>query len=1126
VRVINILGFYERLSTCFLTSKVESDRTLIEEVISMRARILRLSLLLISIGAVSVLSVTVPCSSSADKEPASHADSLSDIITGLQCEARYTEALEVARSLLETLRENPEVKPWQVGDAERLIATLEYVSGLPGKAQRELAEADRLTADIEDHAAKGEYAAGVESVRRQLEIRRRHLGEQNQKTARSLNRLAVLLMTIGDYTGARPLYDRALEVQEKALGPEHPELAKSLINLALLLKKTGDYTGARPLYERALEIREKAFGPEHPDLAKCLNKLAILLQETGDYAGARPLYERALSIREKSLGPLHPDVANSLSNLANLLEMTGDYAGARPLFEHSRAILESSLGTEHPNVANCLYNLANLLMVTGDYAGARPLFERALSIWEKTLGPEHPSVGGILNSLALLLKETGDYAGSRDLYERVLSIWRSSLGTGHPWIATGLSNLAALLMTSGDYAGARPLLEQALEIKKSSLGADHPSIATSLNDLAMLLEETADYTGARPLYEQSLAIQENTLGPEHPLVAESLQKLARLLWCTGDIAMAENYLLRAAEVFEVARLRVGTGFVRATFQSSPYSELTATRLALGKTDEAWPSAEKALGRALADLLIASDRRSLSPSEAAREDSLEKTLGELENLLVALQEALRSDTTGEASKSFEETRVRLLEAEAAWSTLQRDIASKHPVTEGQAFQLDRIQEALTGETALAGWVHVDIGVGGFVSWGYVIRDAGAVKWVRLGPSVRSTDALSPAERVRQFRDALTIAASWQERVTEVNEINSYAMDIWADWLAPLTPHLDGVENLVIIPSGPMLGIPVEALTDSVGVYMGERYTISYIPSATIHAWLWEKRKERQAPTTRTALLVGDPPFTTDHLAEMEREEQGEEFRLTAAAATPSLEVGVLRSALAGNEEMLSRLPRLPWTREEVKRAASVMPEGTVLLGPDASEQELVRLMESGRLQNFNTVHLATHALVDDGAPERSVLILSRANLPDALEAVKEGKRIYDGLLTAKEIVREWKLDAELVTLSGCRTGLGKKVAGEGYIGLAHAFLQAGALSLVVSLWRVEDRATALLMGRFYENLTGSFQDGRQGTKGKPMSRARALREAKHWLRTYTDDGGNKPFRHPVYWSGFVLIGDPG
>jgi len=131
---------------------------------------------------------------------------------------------------------------------------------------------------------------------------------------------------------------------------------------------------------------------------------------------------------------------------------------------------------------------------------------------------------------------------------------------------------------------------------------------------------------------------------------------------------------------------------------------------------------------------------------------------------------------------------------------------------------------------------------------------------------------------------------------------------------------------------------------------------------------------------------------------------------------------------------------------------------------------------------------------------------------------------DGLVTAKEIVREWDLDADLVTLSACETGLGRKVSGEGHIGFAHALFQAGARSLLVSLWKVEDRATAMFMRRFYENLFGEYDGERAGHTGESMSKAEALREAKFWLRDYVDDSGHRPYEHPYYWSAFVLIGD--
>jgi CHAT domain-containing protein len=158
----------------------------------------------------------------------------------------------------------------------------------------------------------------------------------------------------------------------------------------------------------------------------------------------------------------------------------------------------------------------------------------------------------------------------------------------------------------------------------------------------------------------------------------------------------------------------------------------------------------------------------------------------------------------------------------------------------------------------------------------------------------------------------------------------------------------------------------------------------------------------------------------------------------------------------------------------------------------------------------------------------------------LKQALAGRTAYVGRLTAREVLDQWKLDADLVVLSACQSGLGKYERGEGYLGFAQAFFLAGARSLVLSQWNVDDEATALLMVRFYENLLGS----RKGQK--PMGRAQALAEAKEWLRNLSAKQVKleverlprgkakgpvlvrkeaRPFAHPYYWAAFVLVGDP-
>ena len=154
--------------------------------------------------------------------------------------------------------------------------------------------------------------------------------------------------------------------------------------------------------------------------------------------------------------------------------------------------------------------------------------------------------------------------------------------------------------------------------------------------------------------------------------------------------------------------------------------------------------------------------------------------------------------------------------------------------------------------------------------------------------------------------------------------------------------------------------------------------------------------------------------------------------------------------------------------------------------------------SGELSNYHIVHFATHALIDNVHPELSAIALSAVN--------KQGQA-EDGFLRANEIFN-LKLAADLVVLSACRTGTGKEVAGEGLIGLTRPFMYAGAPRVIVSLWPLEDRATAELMVRFYKQLLGP----------RKLSPAAALREAQ--IEMWND----ARWRAPYFWGAFVLQGE--
>jgi hypothetical protein len=251
--------------------------------------------------------------------------------------------------------------------------------------------------------------------------------------------------------------------------------------------------------------------------------------------------------------------------------------------------------------------------------------------------------------------------------------------------------------------------------------------------------------------------------------------------------------------------------------------------------------------------------------------------------------------------------------------------------------------------------------------------------------------------------------------------------------------------------------------------------------------------------------------------------------------------------------------LPGTRYEVEALTQLFQADArpalVLLGADTSEPELDRLAGSGALGHFGFLHLATHGVIDEDVPAHSAVILTQTGLPDPLQQALSHQPVYDGRLSVREIQRTWELHAELVTLSACETALGRDAGGEGFVGFTQALLLSGARSVCLSLWKVDDTATALLMQRFYSNLLGA----RPGLS-RPLPKAEALAEAKAWLRGLHQDevtefaatlsgggaraagakgrklapraarapagsGGDRPFAHPNSWAAFVLVGDP-
>jgi CHAT domain-containing protein/tetratricopeptide (TPR) repeat protein len=840
-----------------------------------------------------------------------------------------------------------------------------------------------------------------------------------------------------------------------------------------------------------------------------------------------------------------------LKNRAWFREIRGNYAEAEALFRELLATHRRLLSGDHPRIATSLEDLAYVLYERGDYAEAEDLYREALAM-RRALGPcNQIDMAVSLTKLAMLLEKIGKSDEAEALLREALCLHGPGTEGDSLQVAKALDNLALVLLDRGDLIGAEGQLRRVLGIYER----DHVDWSTDLawvrHHLGRTLVRRQETAEAESLYRGALDSRLDRFGREHPLVAQSLLSLGDCRLLLGDDTGAEAYYRQSAAIFETVRATVGPGTSRATFMESPYVRLASVLLLQGKQAEAWVAIEKARGRVMADLLTAADRRAQGPEPMSGADSLERTLGELEGQLRALEGAQATDRnlvgaelSEVVAKKREETRTRLLETQAAWSLATQDVGTRAGTPGEHTFDLPRIQSALDSRTAVLGWLDFDLESQMNVCAGYVIRADGPVVWETLDAGPSRPPGLRP-EFCSAFRDSLMIPRAPYTPFRGDGALADAARQLCEAWIDPLLPHLEGIDRLIVVPSGPMLGVPIEAGRDASGRYLGERFSICYAPSVTTFTWLREEARSRPGNPAPTALLLGDPPFAPHHLQAMlasshsgDAASSGSTDQAPSDSGAdefgPSPSESFLRSALAGDCGALSLLPRLAWTEAEITHLKKLLPGSTVLLGPDASESAILELAHADQLRRFDILHLATHALISDERPERSALVLSQVSNGDPLQAALAGQPVVDGLLTADEIVRELHLDADLVTLSACQTALGRTVPGEGYFGLASAFLQAGTRSLVVSLWRVSDRATARLMARFYEYLTGAAAPPGDphgvgvGAEipGRRMSKTRALQLAKEWLRDYRAPDGRREFEHPAFWAGFVLIGDPG
>lgn len=252
-----------------------------------------------------------------------------------------------------------------------------------------------------------------------------------------------------------------------------PELATSLDLLAGLYYSQGNYREAEPLYLRGLGIRECQFGVNHPSVATSASNLANIYRHQLRYSEAESFCLRALKIWDE-LNVDDLNVAATLDTLGLVYAFQGNSSKAELIFLRSLSLMIKHLGEDNPSVAVSLNRLATLYYSQGRYKESESFYLQALNFAEKRFGKDHPFVATSLNSLALLYEAQGQHSKAREFYLRTKNIIEQQLGKDHPSNVDILQNLALFYVKTGEFTEAEPLLIRVLDLQTTFLGEEHP----------------------------------------------------------------------------------------------------------------------------------------------------------------------------------------------------------------------------------------------------------------------------------------------------------------------------------------------------------------------------------------------------------------------------------------------------------------------------------------------------------------------------------------------------------------------------------------------------------------------------------------------------------------------------
>ncbi len=911
--------------------------------------------------------------------------------------------------------------------------------------------------------------------------------------------------------------------------------------LALSYRRKGLVVDAITAYEKTLAIRKKQLGIKHTQVASVLNNMGVAYEDLRLYNKALSCYVEGLNIRKEILKKDDPSLANILLNIGGLYHNKGEYNNAIQYYDRALAIFQSNPKGFETRIADIFNNLAVTYKNKGAYQESTSYHKQAIQQYEQLSGDQSQNIANVYTNWGNLSKQQKDYSKAIDFQEKAIELYRKTLASNHPRIIAALNNQGVNYYEKGEYNKALTQLQSIVPLIEND-AEQRERFANLCNNIADVHFKLKNLSEAKTYNQKALAIQQDIFGKKSYKLAYTYNNLAQIAEAEGNRDEALQYLQNAlaanhadfqadeigaapspdgfykydyfiTSLMHKARLlrrsplqgaggRVGdqTALLQAKFlYEVTDSVLTLVRNELLSSDDKIRLSEKfyelsqaAIENCLQLAEATGDQRYLEEafqfSEKSKNNVLAQSLAAnqakqfagIPDSLITLENRLQSDINfykqalAEQPDSLERILYQneLFTAQQAYRILITNLEKDYPFYyqlkyEQTVPRVRAVQFALPENTALVSYFTGDSTLYSFV----FTKTAFTVHRSPIGQ--------------RFYDQQVGLRKSITGQLNE--DYVALANDLYKS-LFPFTLNKN-INALILIPDGTLNKLPFEALLSKkvnpravinfqALPYLINDFEIQYALSASLY---------HQERTTTTALS-----------------NQGEGLLAFAPVFAEPQEIGYftngLRNPLAATENTRTMtldgkfISALPATADEVSAITEVFQQKkqkvASFLFKNANENQLKR----SNITKSKYLHIATHGFINEEQPDLSGLLL----FPDSTK--QEDHILYSGE------VYNLKLNADLVVLSACETGLGKVASGEGLLGLSRAFFYAGANNLMVSLWKVQDQATADLMVSFYQ----------EHLNGKSKNFSAPLRQAKLQL-IRTED-----FSHPYYWSAFVLI----